>query len=191
MNRVRELRQEKKMSQEALGEYVGLTQSYIAKIERGERQLSEKLVVLFAKALNVRPAELFENLGDAQPLMEVRGELWPDDWKHQDKQPTPEISKVHIAKNPQYAGVDHFTYYERLSALQPSKHEFRYYVCVRPEDAKPEHKKEAIVERWHGSLVQRTIATYADDGVIKFDDGIDSDDTVLGVVVIYVSPLVS
>jgi transcriptional regulator with XRE-family HTH domain len=61
-NNVRNLRQELGVSQEKLAEACGLHRTYIGAVERGERNISLLNIVILARALKVRPADLFEGL---------------------------------------------------------------------------------------------------------------------------------
>lgn len=58
--RVRELRNEKRLSQEALARACGLDRTYIGGIERGERNLSLINIHKIADALPVPVRELFD-----------------------------------------------------------------------------------------------------------------------------------
>lgn len=58
--RLRELRKEKKFSQEELAWETGLELSQIGRIERGEINTSISHVSALAKALKVKPEELFQ-----------------------------------------------------------------------------------------------------------------------------------
>ncbi|MDJ1171666.1 helix-turn-helix transcriptional regulator [Roseofilum sp. BLCC_M154] len=61
-NNVRNLRQKLGISQEKLAEACGLHRTYIGAVERGERNISLLNIVILARALKVKPADLFEGL---------------------------------------------------------------------------------------------------------------------------------
>jgi transcriptional regulator with XRE-family HTH domain len=58
-NRVRILRKEKGLSQEALADRCGIHRTYIGGIERGERNVSLENIEKIAKALGVSISSLF------------------------------------------------------------------------------------------------------------------------------------
>ena len=60
--RIRKIRQEKKISQEKLAFKAEMDRTYIGGIERGERNVSLINIIKIAKALEVAPKELFEFL---------------------------------------------------------------------------------------------------------------------------------
>lgn len=59
-NRIRQLRLEKKWSQEKLAEKTGFHRTYIGMIERGERNPSLKNINVFAKAFGISISELLK-----------------------------------------------------------------------------------------------------------------------------------
>ena len=61
-NRVRALRTEKGLSQEAFADVVGLHRTYIGAIERGEQNVSIDNVALIAKALKISLSSLFNGI---------------------------------------------------------------------------------------------------------------------------------
>jgi transcriptional regulator with XRE-family HTH domain len=58
--RIRELRQAKGISQEALADLAGIHRTYMSDVERGERNISIDNIAAIASALGVRTATLFE-----------------------------------------------------------------------------------------------------------------------------------
>lgn len=57
--RIRELRKEKGLSQEALAEAASIDRSYLGGIERGEHNLNIMMLIGIAKTLNIGISELF------------------------------------------------------------------------------------------------------------------------------------
>lgn len=60
---IRDERQEKRLSQEALAFECGLHRTYIGSIERGERNVSLENIVRVAGSLGLRPSELLRRAG--------------------------------------------------------------------------------------------------------------------------------
>ncbi|MBI5713964.1 MAG: helix-turn-helix transcriptional regulator [Chloroflexi bacterium] len=60
--RLRSLRKERGLSQEALAELSGLDRTYVSGIERGIRNVALRNIEALAKALRVSLADLFDDL---------------------------------------------------------------------------------------------------------------------------------
>jgi len=69
--RVRQLRKEKGVSQEAFAHQIKIDRSYYGSIERGERNVSLENICLIADGLGVPPAQLL--MFDAVPDSESQG----------------------------------------------------------------------------------------------------------------------
>lgn len=67
-NRLKELRKAKKITQEQLADIIGVSQSLIALIEKGKRDIDFTLAEQLAKALNVKPYELMPEEWQPQPI---------------------------------------------------------------------------------------------------------------------------
>ena len=57
---VRALRHDKDFSQEKLAALIGIDQSYLGRIERGEKNISLLMLYQISKALNVSPTIFFQ-----------------------------------------------------------------------------------------------------------------------------------
>ena len=68
-NRIKELREARGMTLEKLAELVGLSTSYVRRLENGRRNLAVKHFDAFASALNVEPVELVGAICDGDSLL--------------------------------------------------------------------------------------------------------------------------
>jgi transcriptional regulator with XRE-family HTH domain len=61
---IKELRNDKKLSQQALSEFAGISYKYLGEIERGQVNLSVEILVKIAQSLQVSPGELLNDIID-------------------------------------------------------------------------------------------------------------------------------
>lgn len=74
LNRVREIRESKNLSQEAVGNRIGKMRGQISAIESGTIKLSENWLNLLSEALDCSPAELIADI-PTQTLVPIIGEV--------------------------------------------------------------------------------------------------------------------
>lgn len=72
INRVKEIRDEKDMSQDEVGGKIGKTRGQISRVEKGKTPLSEHWLNLLSFAMDCSPAEL---IGDVGRLVPIIGEV--------------------------------------------------------------------------------------------------------------------
>ena len=63
--RVRELRLERGLSQEAFAHAAGINRTYVGDVERGERNVALDNIYKLSRALDVRLVELFDGVDDS------------------------------------------------------------------------------------------------------------------------------
>lgn len=71
-NRIRQIREDRGLSQQELADRVGTSNQQISLLERGERQLTANWMERLAKGLDVNPADLMGRAGDIQPARKPR-----------------------------------------------------------------------------------------------------------------------
>ncbi|MBF6100580.1 helix-turn-helix transcriptional regulator [Nocardia cyriacigeorgica] len=69
--RIRNARTPKKISQQELGEAVGLKRSSIANIEAGRQRSAVHIIALIGQALSISPEELFPRIKDSESLSDI------------------------------------------------------------------------------------------------------------------------
>jgi len=63
--KVRQLREERGLSQERLGQIAGLDRTFVSSIEAGRRNVTLATIIKLAKALDIDPGELVAGTGGA------------------------------------------------------------------------------------------------------------------------------
>jgi transcriptional regulator with XRE-family HTH domain len=74
-NKIRELRMEKKLSQQAVADRIGVSKVTISDLERGEMQLTVEYMRRIAKALGVEAADLLSRNDNPTGLSAAEREL--------------------------------------------------------------------------------------------------------------------
>lgn len=68
-NRIKELREARGMTLEALADLVGLSTSYVQRLENGDRNLAVKHFTAFAAALRVQPEDLIKKASNKERVL--------------------------------------------------------------------------------------------------------------------------
>lgn len=92
-NRIKELRTKNKMTQKELGDCLGLSQSHIAMLEKGERSLDIELMADISKVLKVKPYELLPT------------EWQPDEISPEEREILQVIRKTTTSQNSDYSNI--------------------------------------------------------------------------------------
>lgn len=74
--RLRELRTERRLSQEGVAERAGIACKYVGEIERGETNPSVTILVRLARGLGVPVAELFRRITPDSSADPCRAAMW-------------------------------------------------------------------------------------------------------------------
>ena len=69
--RIKNLRKEEKMSQEELASKLGISRSYLTKIENGQRGLSIEIMQKLCKVFNITMEEFFGTLEEKDNYLET------------------------------------------------------------------------------------------------------------------------
>lgn len=83
-NKIKEIREQRGLTQDELGRRTGTTGATISRLEAGRRKLSQEYMETIAKALNVAPGDL---VGKAVPavsethLIPIVGDVAQDNWR--------------------------------------------------------------------------------------------------------------
>lgn len=159
MNRIRELRQEKGLTIEALAELVGTTGATIQRLETGNRQLTEKWINKIAKCLDVQVAELFGNILPVDEHgLPVLGEVQAGVWKEVDNADEAKYAVLPIGPDPRFPGAEQFALMVRGESMNRVFPPGQYVVCVRWAQIGrgPRDGDLVIVERRRDGLVEAT-----------------------------------
>ncbi len=99
LNRIKELRKKKHLTQKELASLVGLDYTHIGRIENGERTLDVEYLEKFAKALDVKPYELLPLEWQPQPITKEEEQILALFRKKEQTTPTSPSDKTNLYKS--------------------------------------------------------------------------------------------
>ena len=99
-NRIKEIREAKGVSQDQLGERLGMTGMSVSRWERGVTRLKYEDIPRIAEALGVDPYEIVGN----SPLLTAEEEALIDEYRHLPEDRKPNARPALRALNPQPGG---------------------------------------------------------------------------------------
>lgn len=159
MNRIKELRLERRLTIEELAELVGTTGATIQRLETGARQLTEKWARRLSTTLNVQVAEIFGSILPAhEDGLPVLGEVQAGVWKEVEATDEQKHCNIPISTDPRYPGTEQFALLVRGESMNKIFQSGEFVVCVRWSQIGrgPRDGDLVVVERRRDGLIEAT-----------------------------------
>lgn len=158
MNRIKDLREERGLTQDGLGELMGTTGETVQRLETGKRQLTQKWMERFAKALEVHVYELLEQRPPDWEGIPVMGKVQGGNWREADEDVS-DTRKVPVRNDSRYITLRQYA----LEVLGDSMDKVfpggQFIVCVPWADTGRalKHGDLIVAERQKNGLVEATV----------------------------------
>lgn len=158
MNRIKELRDERGLTQDELGELMGTTGATVQRLETSKRGLSQKWLEAAAKALGVHIYEILEQKPPDWEGIPVIGKVQGGNWREVDEDVT-DTRKVPVRNDPRYITLRQYA----LEVLGDSMDKVfpggQFIVCVPWADTGRalKHGDLVVAERQKNDHVEATV----------------------------------
>jgi transcriptional regulator with XRE-family HTH domain len=164
MNRIKELRVKKNLTQAQLAEMIGTTDATIQRLETGKRQLTERWASQISLVLGVDVTEVFgQLLPVATAGLTVEGEVQAGVWREIDVIDEPKHPPLPIGPDPRYQSSKQFALLVQGTSMNKVFAPGTFIVCVpwmnvgRP----PREGDIVVVERRRDGMVETTVKKVA------------------------------
>jgi transcriptional regulator with XRE-family HTH domain len=160
MNRIKELRKARNLTQEQLAELLGTTDATIQRLESGKRQLTERWAAQISTVLGVDVTEVF---GAILPVtnagLPVVGDVQAGVWREIDVVDEPKHSPLPIGPDPRYQAATQFALLVLGESMNKVFAAGTFIVCVPWEQLgrQPRENDIVVVERQRDGMVETTV----------------------------------
>jgi transcriptional regulator with XRE-family HTH domain len=169
MNRIKELRKAKSLTQEELGERIGTTGATIQRLESGKRKLTEQWMRNISEVLGVQPAELFgETIVATGAGLPVKGEVQAGVWHESHIAQEPKLGSVPLPPDPRYSDKEQWALLVQGTSMNKKFEHGEYLVCVKWADLqrKPKTGDLVVVERRRDGMIESTVKRISIKGAV-------------------------
>lgn len=164
MNRIKELRTARNLTQAQLAERMGTTDATIQRLETGKRQLTQRWAEQISLVLGVDVAEVFGQFLPVVPAgLSVEGEVQAGVWREIDVVDEPKHPPLPIGPDGRYQGKAQFALLVQGTSMNKVFNPGAYIVCVPwSEIGRPPRENDiVVVERRRDGMVETTVKRVA------------------------------
>lgn len=164
MNRIKELRIERNLTQAQLAEMVGTTDATIQRLETGRRQLTERWAEQISTVLGVDVSEVFGRILPATTAgLPVIGEVQAGVWREIDFVDEPKHPQLPLGPDPRYHGKQQFALLVQGESMNKIFAPGTFIICVSWSDVgrQPREGDIVVVERRRDGMVETTVKKIA------------------------------
>lgn len=160
MNRIKELRVARGLTQAQLAEVVGTTDATIQRLESGRRQLTERWATQISTVLGVDVSELFGSILPATNAgLPVVGEVQAGVWREIDFTDEPKHPPLPLGPDSRYQGHAQFALLVVGESMNKIFNPGTFIVCIPWAELgrQPQEGNIVVVERRRDGMVETTV----------------------------------
>lgn len=164
MNRIKELRSERGLTQAQLAEMVGTTDATIQRLESGKRQLTERWAAQISTVLGVDVSAVFGAILPATNAgLPVIGEVQAGVWREIDFTDEPKHRPLPLGPDPRYHQFAQFALMVVGESMNKVFNPGAFVVCVPWAELgrQPREGEIVVVERRRDGMVETTVKRIA------------------------------
>lgn len=160
MNRIKDLRTERGLTQTQLADQIGTTSATIQRLETGKRQLTQRWAEKISSVLGVEVSSLFGNiLPTTNAGLSVIGEVQAGVWKEVDVVDEPKHPALPIGPDPRYPNISQFALLVQGTSMNKIFAPGTFIVCAAWAEIgrDPREGDIVVVERRRDGMVETTV----------------------------------